>query len=281
MALHPITELPGIRETIKRYSLAAAKSLGQNFLFDLNITDKIVRAAGSLKDRTVLEVGPGPGGLTRSILLGGAAQVIALEKDTRCVKALNDYLVPISDSRLTIIEQDALTYHDYVDFPTPIKIIANLPYNVGTELLIHWLSSIDAIASMTLMFQKEVAERIVAQPGTKTYGRLSVLTQWLCHAEKAFDLPPTVFYPPPKVHSAVIHLEKRDKPLVDVSQAALEAVCKAAFGQRRKTLRASLKPLFNNAVVACEEAGINSALRPEQLSVEEFCHLAQRYEKEY
>lgn len=266
-------ELPSIRKVIDDYGLRAEKSLGQNFLFDLNITDKIARYAGNLKDFYVMEIGPGPGALTRSILGAGATSLYAIEKDIRCINALNSYLVPASKGCLKICESDALNYDGYKDFDKKVKIIANLPYNIGTELLIRWLYNCKNIESMTLMFQKEVAERIVAKPGNKSYGRLSVLVQYLCKVEKVFDLPPTVFYPPPKIHSAVVHLEVRQEPIIYTNLNSLEKIVKSAFSMRRKTLRSNLKSISNNIDDVCKKLGIDSSVRAEQLTVEQFCLL--------
>ncbi|HBF28150.1 16S rRNA (adenine(1518)-N(6)/adenine(1519)-N(6))-dimethyltransferase RsmA [Rhizobium sp.] len=266
--------LPPLRDVIQRHGLDAKKALGQNFLLDLNITQKVARTAGDLTEATVLEVGPGPGGLTRALLALGAKKVIAVERDTRCLPALAE----ISDhypGRLDVIEGDALK----VDFETlgiegPIKIVANLPYNVGTQLLINWLTPKQwppFWQSLTLMFQKEVGERIVAEENDDHYGRLGVLCGWLTQAHMAFDLSPQAFTPPPKVTSTVVHLTPRAVPLpCDLSK--LEKVTQAAFGQRRKMLRASLKPLGGETLL--NKADIDPSRRAETLSVEEFCRIA-------
>lgn len=267
--------LPPLRDVIERYGLAAKKSLGQNFLLDLNLTGKIARAAGDLTKSCIIEVGPGPGGLTRALLMHGAAHVIAIERDERCLPALAD----ISDAypgRLEVISGDALT----VDFSalsagqSDVKIAANLPYNIGTELLLRWLTASQwppFWSSMTLMFQREVAERIVAQPDTDAYGRLGVLAGWRSHARIVFDLPPQAFWPPPKVKSSVVHLTPRPAPL-PVELRALERVTAAAFGQRRKMLRQSLKGIGGERLLAA--ANIDGTRRAETLSVEEFARLA-------
>lgn len=271
-----IDGLPPLREVIERHGLQAKKALGQNFLFDLNLTGKIARTAGDLSDATVIEVGPGPGGLTRALLANGARQVIAIERDERCLAALAE----ISDhypGRLEIVSGDALK----TDFAAladggaggPVKIIANLPYNIGTELLVRWLTVGEwppFYASMTLMFQREVALRIVATPGSDAYGRLGVLAGWRTQARIAFDVPPQAFTPPPKVTSSVVHLEPRATPLpADVKK--LGRVTEAAFGQRRKMLRQSVKSLGGEALL--ERAGIDPTRRAETLSVEEFVRL--------
>ncbi|WP_095086389.1 16S rRNA (adenine(1518)-N(6)/adenine(1519)-N(6))-dimethyltransferase RsmA [Mesorhizobium sophorae] len=271
-----IDGLPPLREVIERHGLQAKKALGQNFLFDLNLTGKIARTAGDLSNATVIEVGPGPGGLTRALLANGARQVIAIERDERCLAALAE----ISDhypGRLEVVSGDALK----TDFAAladggaggPVKIIANLPYNIGTELLVRWLTVGEwppFYASMTLMFQREVAQRIVATPGSDAYGRLGVLAGWRTQARIAFDVPPQAFTPPPKVTSSVVHLEPRATPLpADVKK--LGRVTEAAFGQRRKMLRQSVKSLGGEALL--EHAGIDPTRRAETLSVEEFVRL--------
>ena len=273
-----IDGLPPLREVIERHGLQARKALGQNFLFDLNLTGKIARTAGDLSDATVIEVGPGPGGLTRALLSNGARRVIAIERDERCLAALAE----VSDhypGRLDVVSGDALK----TDFAAlargaagdggPVKIIANLPYNIGTELLVRWLTVTDwppFYASMTLMFQREVAQRIVATPGSDAYGRLGVLAGWRTQARIAFDVPPQAFTPPPKVTSSVVHLEPRAHPLpTDVKK--LGRVTEAAFGQRRKMLRQSVKSLGGEALL--ERAGIDPTRRAETLSVEEFVRL--------
>jgi 16S rRNA (adenine1518-N6/adenine1519-N6)-dimethyltransferase len=266
--------LPPLREIVATHELAPRKALGQNFLFDLNLTAKIARAAGPLNGFTVIEIGPGPGGLTRALLAQGANRVVAVERDPRCLPVLKQ----ISEhypGRLEVIEGDALE----VDLASlsegaPAKIVANLPYNVGTQLLINWLTAdVDKPfwSSMTLMFQKEVGLRIVADPGSSHYGRLGVLAGWLAHAEILFDVPPQAFTPPPKVTSSVVQLIPRANPL-PCDLAKLERVTQAAFGQRRKMLRQSLKPLGGEALLA--SVGIDPARRAETLSVKEFCDLA-------
>ncbi|MCZ7908645.1 16S rRNA (adenine(1518)-N(6)/adenine(1519)-N(6))-dimethyltransferase RsmA [Agrobacterium leguminum] len=270
-----IDGLPPLRDVIQRHGLDAKKSLGQNFLFDLNLTQKIARTAGPLDGVTVIEVGPGPGGLTRAILSLGAKKVIAVERDSRCLPALAE-IEAHYPGRLEVIEGDALKtdFEALVPAGAPVRIIANLPYNVGTQLLVNWLLPKQwppFWLSMTLMFQKEVGQRIVAEEGDNHYGRLGVLAGWRTVAEMAFDVPPQAFSPPPKVTSTVVHLLPKDKPLpCDV--AKLEKVTEAAFGQRRKMLRQSVKSLGGETLL--EKAGIDPTRRAETLSVEEFVTLA-------
>jgi 16S rRNA (adenine1518-N6/adenine1519-N6)-dimethyltransferase len=266
--------LPPLRDVIARHGLDAKKALGQNFILDLNLTQKVARTAGSLEGATVIEVGPGPGGLTRAILALGAKKIIAIERDPRCLPALQE----ISDhypGRLEVIEGDALKI-DFRDLAKgePVKIIANLPYNVGTQLLVNWLLPAQwppFWQSLTLMFQKEVGQRIVAREDDNHYGRLGVLCGWRTEAHMAFDIPPQAFTPPPKVTSTVVHLEPIEKPL-PCDADKLEKVTLAAFGQRRKMLRQSLKPIGGEALLA--RAEIDPQRRAETLSVEEFCRLA-------
>jgi 16S rRNA (adenine1518-N6/adenine1519-N6)-dimethyltransferase len=269
---------PPLRDIIDRYELRARKSLGQNFLLDLNLTRRIARAAGDISDCTVIEIGPGPGGLTRALLDEGAKQIIAVERDKRCLEALKELRSAFPD-RLALIEGDALkvTPQSLVGETEPLRIIANLPYNVATELLFMWLVDARRYLSLTLMFQKEVAMRIVAAPGSKTYGRLSVMTQWLCETKLHFDIPARAFTPAPKVTSSLVGLTPRPHPLAPADRKALTAVTVAAFGQRRKMLRGSLKSLGCNTGMLIEKAGIEGTRRAEELSVEEFCRLARVY----
>ena len=266
--------LPPLRDVIQRHGLDARKALGQNFLLDLNLTQKIARSAGPLENATVIEVGPGPGGLTRAILSLGARKLIAIERDSRCLPALAE-IADHYPGRLEVIEGDALK----VDFEAlvaegPVKIIANLPYNVGTQLLINWLlpkSWPPFWESLTLMFQKEVGLRIVAHEDDDHYGRLGVLAGWRTEARMVFDVPPQAFTPPPKVTSSVVHLVPRPEPL-PCEVRKLEVVTQAAFGQRRKLLRQSLKSLGGETLLA--KAGIDPVRRAETLSVAEFVALA-------
>jgi len=269
-----IDGLPPLRDVIARHGLDARKALGQNFLLDLNLTQKIARTAGPLEGVTVFEVGPGPGGLTRAILSLGAKKVIAVERDARCLPALAE-IAEHYPGRLEVIEGDALkTDFEAMAPDGPVKIMANLPYNVGTQLLINWLLPRNwppFWQSLTLMFQREVGLRIVADESDDHYGRLGVLCGWRTEAHMAFDVPPQAFTPPPKVTSSVVHLVPRQEPLrCDVEK--LERVTQAAFGQRRKMLRQSLKSLGGEALLA--RAGIDPARRAETLSVEEFCRIA-------
>jgi len=266
--------LPALREVIQRHGLAAKKSLGQNFLLNLNLTGKIARTAGDLSETTVIEVGPGPGGLTRALLAHGARRVVAIERDERCLAALAEIGERYA-GRLTVIPGDALkTDFAALALGEPARIVANLPYNIGTELLVRWLTVREwppFWLSMTLMFQREVAERIVATPASDAYGRLGVLAGWRTEAKIAFDVPPQAFTPPPKVTSSVVSLIPRVAPLpADVR--VLGRVTEAAFGQRRKMLRQSLKSLGGEALLGA--AGIDPTRRPETLSVEEFVRLA-------
>ena len=267
-----IDDLPPLRDVIDRHGLLAKKSLGQNFLLDLNLTSKIARQAGGLTDYDVVEIGPGPGGLTRALLAEGASRVIAVERDERCLPALEE----ISDhypGRLKVIHGDALKTNYSQEIKQPARIIANLPYNIATPLLTGWLLASpwpSWFSSMTLMFQKEVAERICAAPNSKAYGRLSVLAQWRCDAKIAFDVGPKSFYPPPKVTSSIVVLTPKTPLACETSK--LERITQAAFGQRRKMLRAALKQVGGMDLL--ERAEIDGTRRAETLSVEEFVRLA-------
>ena len=265
-----ILSLPPLRTLVDQTALDARKSLGQNFIFDLNLTQRIARTAAPFTG-SVFEIGPGPGGLTRALFLEGASDVTAIEKDRRVISFL-DHLVAATNGQLKLIEVDALTQPVWEMGQAPRKIVANLPYNIATALLLGWLEHAHAFASMTLMFQREVAMRLVAQPDEKAYGRLSVITQWLCEAELKFDIPPQAFVPPPKVTSSVVHLVPRSKPLFDCRKEDLEAVTAIAFGQRRKMLRASFKKYGGEAMLT--KANIDPSVRPQQLSIEAFCRLA-------
>jgi 16S rRNA (adenine1518-N6/adenine1519-N6)-dimethyltransferase len=274
-------ELPPLRDVIARYGLGARKALGQHFLLDLNLTGRIARAAPDLSQGTVIEVGPGPGGLTRALLAEGATRLVAIEKDRRCLDALAE-IAAAWPGRLQIVEGDALQQDIAMLGPAPRQIVSNLPYNVSTALLVNWLTALArdpaALAAMTLMFQKEVAERLVATPRSGAYGRLSVLTQWLCAPRLLFDIPPRAFTPPPKVVSTVVAVTPRPKPLAPASLTVLERVTAAAFGQRRKMLRQSLKSLGGETATLFETTGILPTARAEELSVEEFCALARAVE---
>lgn len=269
--------LPPLREVIERHGLMAKKALGQNFLLDLNLTGKIARTAGPLQSSTVIEVGPGPGGLTRALLMHGARQVVAIERDERCLPALEE-IAAHYPGRLRIVPGDALqSDHAALAAGGDVKIVSNLPYNIGTELLIRWLTVADwppFWSSLTLMFQREVAQRITADPDDDAYGRLGVLAGWRTEARIAFDVPPQAFTPQPKVTSSVVHLTPRREPLTcDVR--VLGRVTEAAFGQRRKMLRQSLKSLGGEALLA--RLGIDPTRRAETLSVEEFVAIANAF----
>jgi len=267
-------KLPPLRDVIAAHDLAPKKSLGQNFLFDLNLTAKIARAAGAAEGGTFYEVGPGPGGLTRALLGEGADKVIAVERDARCLPALEE-IAAAYPGRLQIISDDALELDEAGILPRGSRIAANLPYNVGTAILIKWLTAESwppVWASLTLMFQKEVAQRITARPGTEHYGRLSVLAQWRCTAKLLFDVNRGAFVPPPSVTSSIVRLEPRAQPLAPCALADLEKITAASFGQRRKMLRQSLKALGGEALA--EKAAIDPTARPEDLTIEQFAALA-------
>jgi len=271
-----IDDLPPLREVIAAHGLSARKALGQNFLLDLNLTAKIARTAGDLSDVDVLEIGPGPGGLTRGLLASGARRVVAVEKDARCLPALAE-IAAVYPGRLEVIEGDALEIDTAQTLSRPYKVAANLPYNVGTELLVRWLTPRDwppQWASLTLMFQREVAERIVAVPGSKAYGRLAILAQWRSEARIALSLPPEAFTPSPKVSSAVVHLTALPEPRYPADPDVLSEVVARAFNQRRKMLRASLKSLGPWIEEALAEAGLPPTERAEQVTLEGFCALA-------
>lgn len=270
--------LPPLRDVMDRFDLAPKKSLGQNFLLDLNLTSKIARSAGRLKGTDVLEIGPGPGGLTRAILKEEPNSITVVERDQRCIEALKQ-IARIYPTQLKIVEGDALDDQPHFPADAKIKIIANLPYNIATPLLIGWLESEiwpPVYDSLTLMFQKEVAERIAASAGSKAYGRLSVLAQWRCTTELLFDISPQAFTPPPKVTSSVVHLEPRTNPL-PCSLRALTKVTTAAFGQRRKMLRQSLKSLGATTELF-EQTGIAPTERAEQVPVKGFVAIANAIE---
>lgn len=267
--------LPPLRDVIAAHGLSARRSLGQNFLLDLNITRRIARAAGPLDHATVLEIGPGPGGLTRALLEEGAATVIAVERDDRCLAAL-EQVAAVAGGRLQVVAGDALT----VDIAAlgakhgKLRVVANLPYNISTPLLIGWLRQLSLFDRFVLMFQSEVADRLAAPPGSKAYGRLSVAAQWRCGVRPLFTLPPRAFTPAPKVASTVVELTPRDRPLAQADPDILEEVVAAAFGQRRKMLRAALKGVFADPQAVLTAAGIAPLARAETVSIEGFCALA-------
>ena len=272
--------LPPLRDVIATHDLRAKKSLGQNFLLDLNLTGRIARAAGPLSGSTIYEVGPGPGGLTRALLSEGADRVVAVERDERCLPALAE-ISAAYPGRLRVVSADALKLDERTLLGTSLtRIAANLPYNIGTALLVKWLTLPDwppFWQSLTLMFQREVAERIVARPGTESYGRLSVLAQWRSVPKILFDVSRKAFVPPPKITSSVVRLEPLEEPVAPASLVDLERVTAAAFGQRRKMLRQSLKSLAVDAEDRIKAAKIAPSERPEQLSVAEFASLARQF----
>lgn len=274
-----LEDLPPLREVLAEQGLGAKKSFGQHFLLDLNLTRKIARLAGPLDESLVIEVGPGPGGLTRALLLEGAMKLVAVEKDARFLPLLAD-LAEAAEGRLSVVEADALEVDEaaiaaHAAAGAPVRIVSNLPYNVGTPLLIKWLTGPFTPASLTLMFQKEVARRIVAAPGDDDYGRLAVISQAVAEARLVMTLPARAFTPPPKVESAVVHLIPRADRPAPARLAALEQVTAAAFGQRRKMLRSSLKALGGEAL--CTSAGVDPGLRAEVIDIAGFLRLADAY----
>ena len=271
--------LPPLREVIAKYDLAARRALGQNFLLDLNLTAKIARAAGELSAGTTIEIGPGPGGLTRALLSHGAREVIAIERDARCLGALAE-IAAAYPGRLTVIEGDALTVDCTKLGSAPRRIVANLPYNIATPLIIKWLQQGAAFASLTVMVQKEVADRLIASPRTKDYGRLSVLAQFLSKPRRLFDLPPRAFVPAPKVTSTVIELLPLPEPAFPARLTDLERATQAAFGQRRKMLRQSLRSLGGDTAALMAAAEITPTARAEELTVAQFAALARALEKQ-
>ncbi len=276
-------ELPPLREVIARHGISARRGLGQHFLLDLNLTARIAAAGGDLGGCTVIEIGPGPGGLTRALLASAAKSVVAVERDQRCVDALNE-LAKAYPGRLHVEHGDALDIDEIalcrmVGSDGPYNIVANLPFNIATVLLIKWLQRIQDFRGLTLTLQKEVAQRLFAKPRTKDYGRLSVMTQWLCEVRAMFDIPPQAFTPPPKVTSTVVHLTPRVEAVEKVTWNDLERVTKAAFGQRRKMLRTSLKSLEIDTAKLIAGAGVTPTARAEELDIAAFCALAQAYGK--
>ncbi len=265
-----IEALPPLRMLVDALDMKARKSLGQNFLFDLNLTRRIARSARPLTGTTI-EIGPGPGGLTRAILLEGADDLIAIEKDWRASRVLQS-LITSAGSRLTLVQEDALKCQIWQMGRSPRRIIANLPYNIATTLLIKLLGHASDFVSMTLMFQREVAQRITARPGSSEYGRLSILANWKADTEVLFDVPASAFVPPPKIISSVIQIVPLPKPRFACKQTYLEDITRHAFGQRRKMLRASLKHIGGQELLA--SAGINPEARPQELEISQFCALA-------
>ena len=270
-------KLPPLKDVISRHQLRAKKSLGQNFLLDLNLTSKIARYAGNLDQFDILEIGPGPGGLTRSLLNEGARKVVAIEKDSRCIEALEEIQATFP-GRLKLLQGDALSTNASEHLADPVRIIANLPYNIGTELLVRWLTSKTWPSfwqSMTLMFQKEVANRIVASPGSKAYGRLSVMSQWRCDTKIAFNVPASAFTPPPKVESTLVHFESLKQPKFPAEVEVLEFVVSKAFNQRRKMLRGALKGYFQNVEEGLLSIGVLPTKRAEDITLQEYCAMSQ------
>ncbi len=272
--------LPPLRDVINRHGLRADKKFGQNFILDLNVTRRIARHAGDLTDCDVVEIGPGPGGLTRGLLMEGARKVHVIEADSRFIPAQQEIAEAYPD-RLNIIEGDALAIKPQRLTDGSYRIVSNLPYNIGTALLTNWLDDgwregawAPSFLSMTLMFQKEVAQRITAQANDKHYGRLAVLANWLCHTELAFEVDRQVFVPPPKVTSAIAHIEPRNRPMAEAQPDILANLTAAAFGQRRKMLRASLKQICSDPTALLAEAGIDETARAEVLTIDDFCKLA-------
>ena len=281
MQVSTLDALPPLRDVIATHGLAARKSLGQNFLLDLNLTAKIARAAGVLSDADVLEIGPGPGGLTRSLLAEGARRVLAVETDRRCIPALAE-IARACPGRLEVVNADALRFDPREHLSPPVKVTANLPYNVGTQLLTRWLSPPEwppFWQSLTLMFQREVAERIVAGPGSKSYGRLSILAGWRSQARLVMDVPARAFTPQPKVNSSVVHIEALPAPRFPADARTLGKVVAFAFRHRRKMLRSSLKSLAPDIEDRLHMAGIRPTDRPETVDIERFCALSENLDK--
>jgi 16S rRNA (adenine1518-N6/adenine1519-N6)-dimethyltransferase len=271
-----IDDLPPLREVIRTHDLRAKKAFGQNFLLDMNLTARIARAAGDLHDADILEIGPGPGGLTRGLLAEGARHVLAVEKDPRCLPALAE-IARSYPGRLQVIAGDALEVDPLAHLTPPVKVVSNLPYNVGTELLIRWMTPRDWPPfwdSLTLMFQREVAERITARPGSKAYGRLALMVQWRAEARIVLHLPPEAFTPPPKVSSAVVHITRLESPRFPADPKVLERLVAAGFNQRRKMLRAALRGQHPRIEALLESAGIPPTARAEEIELERWCQLA-------
>ena len=276
-----IDGLPSLAQVIRTHDLVAKKQLGQNFLLDLNLTSKIARSAGNLTQCDVLEIGRGPGGLTRGLLAEGARRVLAVEKDMRCMPALAE-IAAAYPGRLEVLNADALGLDVSAYLTPPVRVVANLPYNVGTELLIRWLSPDKwppFWQSLTLMFQKEVAQRIVAKPGDKAYGRLALLAQWRADPRIVLTLPPEAFSPAPKVHSAVVHLTRLEQPRFAANAAALSRITAMGFNQRRKMLRSSLKGMGPDIEERLLSVGIPPTARAEEISLEQFCALSRLYDE--
>jgi 16S rRNA (adenine1518-N6/adenine1519-N6)-dimethyltransferase len=271
-----IKDIPSTSDSIRKYGLNAKKSLGQNFILDSNLTDKIARQAGSLEDYHVLEIGPGPGGLTKSILRQNPKKLTVIEQDDRCVEALQE-VQQFYPEKLQIIKGDALKFNidELLENPQQkIKIIANLPYNIGTKLLFEWLKNRQNIEQMVLLLQKEVVQRIVAQSGDKTFGRLAVMINFFCKTKKLFDIAPSCFVPAPKVTSSLVSIEPLAEPIMDVDFKSLEKICAAAFLQRRKMIKSALKNIYPDTQNWLKKCNINPSLRAEQLKLEDFGRLS-------
>ena len=277
MTAAPAPDLPPLRTVIARHGLRARKRLAQHFLLDTNLLRRIAAAAGDLDGANVIEIGAGPGGLTRALLGTSARRVVAVERDPRCVAALHE-LAQAYPERLSVVEGDALDLDCTRLVEPPRAIVGNLPYNIATPLLLRWLDDIRAYAGLTLMFQREVADRLAADPGDDSYGRLSVLTAWLCRVQRVLDVPARLFVPPPRVNSAVVHITPRPRPQCRARRDCLERITAAAFGQRRKMLRSSLRQLDVAPPALLAAAGIEGTARAETLSIAQFCALARAYE---
>ena len=269
-----IFNLPPIAVVVEKYDLTPNKSWGQNFIFDLNLTRKIARAANLSSNETIFEIGPGPGALTRALFIEGAGKIIAIERDKRAITALSE-LVDICNGKLELISDDALKVPINKMGVLPRRIVANLPYNIATQLLLNWLQTPNAFKAITVMVQKEVAMRICAKPGGSNYGRLSIITQWLTRPKMLFDIPASAFHPKPKVTSTLLEIIPRSQPLFPAKRQILEKITAQAFGQRRKMLRSSLKKVGGDDLLLA--TNIDPTLRPENLSIEDFCRLAQAY----
>ena len=269
-----IFNLPPIAVIVEKYDLTPNKSWGQNFIFDLNLTRKIARAANLSSNETIFEIGPGPGALTRALFIEGAGKIIAIERDKRAITALSE-LVDICNGKLELISDDALNVPINKMGVLPRRIVANLPYNIATQLLLNWLQTPNAFKAITVMVQKEVAMRICAKPGSSNYGRLSIITQWLTRPKMLFDIPASAFHPKPKVTSTLLEIIPRSQPLFPAKRQILEKITAQAFGQRRKMLRSSLKKVGGDDLLLA--TNIDPTLRPENLSIEDFCRLAQAY----
>jgi 16S rRNA (adenine1518-N6/adenine1519-N6)-dimethyltransferase len=271
-----LQKLPTTKEIIKTFGLTPKRALGQNFILDPTITDRIAMSAGNLSDCTIIEIGPGPGGLTKSLLTAGVKKVVAIEQDANCIKALQ-LLKDLYQDRLEIIHGNALNIKEEELYDGKVKIVANLPYNISTVLLFKWLESIRHYTNLTLMFQKEVALRLTAEPNCKAYGRLSIMTQWLAKTKILFDLGPEAFTPPPKVTSSIIQITPREQPLYPADYKSLEKCCKMLFNQRRKTIKNSLKQITDEPEKLLAKYDIKPTIRPENLTIKQICLLSEEF----